>query len=68
MGKYKKTIAHSEDCLPELDIQYGFSRFSGVFKRVGSIPIDPKFNFAFASVFTKKYPRTGNTMDFTLES
>ena len=27
-GKYKKTIVHSENCLPELDIQAGFSKFA----------------------------------------
>ena len=28
-GRYKKTIAHSEKFLPELDTQAGFSKFSG---------------------------------------
>ena len=36
-GKYKNTISHSENCLPELDIQAGFSKFSGFYKRVVSI-------------------------------
>ena len=31
--KYKNTTAHSENCLPELDIQAGFSMFYG-FSRV----------------------------------
>ena len=33
--RYKKIIAHSENCLPELDIQDGFSKFARFFKRVG---------------------------------
>ena len=33
--RYKKIIAHSENCLLELDIQDGFSKFAIFFKRVG---------------------------------
>ena len=36
-GKYKKSIAHTENCLPKLEIQSGFSKFSGFYKIVGSI-------------------------------
>ena len=39
-GKYKPKIAHSENCLPELEIQYGFSKFPGFCNRVGSISRD----------------------------
>ena len=27
--KYRKTITHSENCLPELDIQAGLRKFGG---------------------------------------
>ena len=33
-GKYKNTIARSENVLPELDIQAGFSRFDEFFNIV----------------------------------
>ena len=46
-GKYKKKIAHSENGLPELEIQDGFSKLDGFFKIVGSISIYYTFNFAF---------------------
>ena len=36
-GRYKTTIAHSEICLPELEIQAGFSKFDGFYKRLRSI-------------------------------
>ena len=66
-GKYKKTIAHSENCLPELDIQYIFSKFYGFFKRVGSISINSTFNFDFVYIRTMEEPRTDKPMDFTPE-
>ena len=34
-GNYKKTKSHSEHCLPEYEIQDEFSKFGGIFKRVG---------------------------------
>ena len=34
-GKYKKTIAHSEDCLPESEIQAGLSKVSEFCNIVG---------------------------------
>ena len=33
-GKYKKTMSHSENCLPESDIQASFRRFDGFCKRL----------------------------------
>ena len=59
-GKYKNITAHSENCLPELDIQDSFSKFSGFFKKVGSISINYTLNFSFESIFTREYPITGN--------
>ena len=68
LGKYKKTTAHTENCLPELDIQAGFSKFVGFFKRVGSISIHYTFIVAFASIYTNGEPITAKTMNFTPES
>ena len=65
--KYKRTIAHSENCLPELEIKAGYSKFSGFFKSVGSISIDSTFNFEFASICTRENPISGKPMDFTPE-
>ena len=67
-GKYRKKITHSENCLPELDIQAGFSKFVGFFKRVGSISIHYTFIVAFASIYTNGEPITAKTMNFTPES
>ena len=53
-GKYKKTIAHSENCLPELEILTGIIKFSGFCNRLGSISIDYTFKFAFSFVCTRK--------------
>ena len=64
-GKYTKTISQSEHCLPELEIQAGFSKFSGFSKTVVSISINSVFNFYFSSVCTREYTRTGKSMDFT---
>ena len=65
--RYKNTIADSENCLIELEIQAGFSKFAQFFKRVGSISIYFIFNFPFASIFTRGDPRTGRPIDFTPE-
>ena len=68
MGKYKKTIAHSEKFIPGLEIQTGFSNFSWFYKRVGSISRYSTSNFLFTSICTKEKPITGKKMDFTLEA
>ena len=46
-GKYKNKIDNPEHFLPELEIQYGFCKFSGVFKIMVSISVycTSKFNF-----------------------
>ena len=67
-GKYRNTIAHSENCLPELETQAGFSKFAGFFNRVGSISRDYIFFFAFTYICKKEDPRTGKPIDFTPES
>ena len=59
LRKYKKKITHSENNLPHLDIQFGFGKFDGFCKRVGSIWRYSTFNFTFASVCTREEPRTG---------
>ena len=64
-GRYKKTIAHSENCLPELDIQAVFRNFAVFYKRLGLISRYSTFNFDFSSIYTRDYLRTGKTMDFT---
>ena len=66
-GKYRKTKSHSENFLPELEIQSGFSKFSGFFKRVVSISRYSTFNFAFDSICTKDEPRTVKQMELTPE-
>ena len=66
-GKYRKTIAHSENCLPELDIQAVFRNVAWFCKRVGSISRDYIFNFSFVSLCTREDPRTDKPMDFTPE-
>ena len=66
-GKYKKTIAYSENCIPELDIQAVFIKFSGFRKRVGSILRYSTFHFVFASIFTKEEKITGKPIGFTTE-
>ena len=66
-GWYKKTIAYSENFLPELEIQAGFSKFSGFSKRVASISRYSKFNFSFAYICAREDPITGMPMDFTPE-
>ena len=67
-GKYKKIIAHSENYLPELEIQGRFCNFSGFCNIVGSISIDYTFTFAFASMCTKEYPNPSKPMYFTPEA
>ena len=62
-GKYKKIIAHSENYLPELEIQAGLSKFSGICKVVGSILIYSTFKSSSDSICTREDPRTGKTMD-----
>ena len=64
-GGNKKKISHSENCLPESEIQSAVLKFGGVSKRVGSISIDSTFNFDFDSITTKEYPITGKPVDFT---
>ena len=47
-GKYKNTIARTENCLPELEIQAGFSKFSIFCKIVVS---NSRYSiFSFASI------------------
>ena len=67
-GKYKNKIAPSENCLPELNIQYGFRKFAGFCKIVGSISIDSLFKFYFASICTREEQRTVRPMGFTPEA
>ena len=67
-GKYKTTISHSENCLPELEIQSDISKFSGFCKRVRSISIYFTFNSYFASIYIREDPIIGNPVDFILES
>ena len=50
-----------------MNIQSGFSKFSGFYTRVVSISIYFKYNFSFASICTIEYPRTGKSMNFTPE-
>ena len=64
-GRYKNKIYHSENTIPELEIQYGFSKFGGFCKIVGLISIDYTFNFYFASICTTEDPITGIPMYFT---
>ena len=66
-GRYKKIIAHSENCLLELDIQAGFSKFSEFWNRVGSISRDSTFKFPLSSIWIMEKPRTDKIMDFTPE-
>ena len=66
--KYKNTIAHPENCLPELEIQYILSKFDGFCKIVVSISRDSTFNFHFESISTKEEPITGKPIDFTPEA
>ena len=66
-GKYKKTIANSENCLPQLELQYGFSRFAGFCKRVVSILRDSTFTFSLAYIRIREEPITGKTKYFTPE-
>ena len=61
-------IYNSGYCLPELDIQAGFSKFAGFYKRIWSISGDSTFNLAFSSLCTNEDPRIGKPMDFTLEA
>ena len=45
-------IDHSENCLPELEIKYGFSKFWGFFKKMALKSRYYTFKFSFTS--TKK--------------
>ena len=54
--------------LPELEIQAGFRNLSGFFNKVGSISRDSTFNFDFASICTRDYPKIGKPMDFSPEA
>ena len=54
--------------LPELEIQARFSKVYKFCKRVGSISRYSTFNFAFASICTKKDPRKHKPMDFIPEN
>ena len=64
LGSTKK-LSHSENCIPELDIQSGFRKFSGFFKRIRSISRYSTFNFSFDFICKKEESITGTTMDFT---
>ena len=66
-GKYKNTIARSEIFLPVLDVQAGFSKFSGFNNRVVSISIDSTFDFDLVSICTREVPITDKLMGFTPE-
>ena len=65
--KYKDKRAHSENCIPELEIQDGFRKFSGFCKGMVSISRYSTFNFAFESICTKEEPITGKPIYFTPE-
>ena len=67
-GKYKNKISHSENYIPELEIQSGFNKFYGFCKTVGQISIDYTFNFDFEYICTREDPRIDKTMNFTSES
>ena len=41
--------------------------FSVIYKRVGSIPINCTFNFAFVSIYTRDEKRKGKTIHFNPE-
>ena len=66
--KYKNTTANSENCLPEFDIQDGFIKFAGFYKRLGSISIYSTFNFYFVSICPREEMRTFKTVDFAPEA
>ena len=66
-GEYKNTIDHSEDCLLELEIQYGFSKFDPFCKRVVSISIYSIINFSFTSICTREDQITVKPMVFIPE-
>ena len=68
LGCWEVKKSHSENCLPKLEIQDGFSNFSGFYKIVGSISRDYKFNFDFASICTREEPRTEKPIYFTPEA
>ena len=53
--------------LPELDIQNGFSKFYGFFKRVVAVSRYYTFNFAFVSIITREDTRTDKPMGYTPE-
>ena len=61
----QNSITHSESFLPELNIQYGFRKFDGFCKILGSISIDSTLNFAFVSICTIEDTRTRKSIDFT---
>ena len=63
----QNTISHSENGLPELEIQAGFSKFAGFWKIVGSMAIDNMFYFTFFSIWTREETIIGKAIDFTPE-
>ena len=63
--KYKNATSHSENCLPELKIQAGFSNFSMFCKAVRSISKYPTFNFSLAFIYTVEDPIPVKPIDFT---
>ena len=65
--KYKDKLSHSENCIPELDIQSGFRKFSGFCKRIRSISRYSTFNFSFDFIRKKEESITRKTMVFTPE-
>ena len=67
MGSKKYITAYSEMFLPELDIQNGFSKFYGFFKRVVAVSRYYTFNFAFVSIITREDTRTDKPMGYTPE-
>ena len=62
------SMDNSENYLPELDIQAGFSKFVGFCNRVGYISRYSIFNFSIEYICKMKDTIAGNPMDSTPES
>ena len=53
--------------LPELEIQFVFSKFSGLYKIMVSVPKNSTLNFMLTYKRRKEEKRIGNQMDVTPE-
>ena len=65
--KVQKYNSSLRNFLPVLDVQAGFSKFSGFNNRVVSISIDSTFDFDLVSICTREVPITDKLMGFTPE-